>query len=861
MPTQTRSPFLRSKIQQPRTPAHLVRRPRLLHLLDELTRVPVTLVVAPPGAGKTVLLADWASRAPVRHAWVTLSESDADPRQLWTTVIAALTPLEPEAVERAAPMFRRADALETATTALLDDLHSTDTSPLVLILDNVHVLDLGPAAQESFSEVAQSLPPWLHLVLVGRHATALPVERMQANGTLSVVRFPELRLTTEEAIELMGRLAPGMPGDRLRASVTRADGWPAALQLAALAARTRQAIPVVHGEGPDGERLINEYVWREVLRAESPDVVSVLLDTAVAERLAPGLAETLTGRQDAFDLLLVAEERGLFVTRLEHGGWLQVHLPVREVLLAEAELRSPERVREQHRRAARWFERLGEFPTALDHWLAGDEPGEGLRLLSMSARELYDTGRQATVLQMLPRVRPQAAGTDPTALMQYAFPQLLVNRSGFLDTVDNLRRVLDLSPDVDAQTSQRAQVFAAQAALMTGDWQEAEQQSRAALGDAGPAAMSDPFLRFGWNLVARGVAMTERWDEQNPEVKDLLSQLGGDPDRATAGQGTRALGLALAGRSTDAIRVSAGLRRAAHVTNMMVLRAEIDTAEAIAHFELGDTEAARRQFTRIRSEHVDAAPHAQGLAYLLEVDQALLVGDADSAQSALLTADAWMHELLPSARSWICTRATRVALARGDMVEAQQWADHDPDLYWRHVGRARVLLEQGRRPEALEELASAWPRCVRHDVIRKLLEARALEDREAAVKCASTAIELAAEAGMLATVAAEGPEVVELAEVAAWNVPQAWLDRLRRAAMPPVESDRASGQVERLTDREQDVLRLLPSRLTLREIAAELFVSQNTLKFHLRVIYRKLGVNSRAQAVDVAATMRRRRGE
>ncbi len=840
-----------------------MRRPRLLNLLDELTGRPLTAVVAPPGAGKTVLLSDWVSQTTVRRAWVTLDDSEADPRQLWTTVIAALTPLEPEAVERAAPMFRRADALQTATATLLEDLHATETSPLVLVLDNIHVVDLSPAAQESFSEMAQSLPPWLHLVLVGRRAPALPVERLQVNGTLGVIRFPELRLTTEEAVELMGRLAPGLPGDRLRAAVDHADGWPAALQLAALATRTRQAIPVVHGEGPEGERLIDEYVWREVLRAESPDVVSVLLDTAVAERLAPSLAQTLTGREDAFDLLLLAEERGLFVTRLEHGGWLQVHTPVREVLLAEAERRSPGRVREQHCRAARWFETLGEFPAALDHWLAGGEPGEGLRVLSMSARELYDTGRQATVLQMLPRVRPQTAGADPTSLMLYAFPQLFVSRSGFLDTVDTLRHVLDLSDGVDDLTAQRAQVFSAQASLMIGDWLEAEQQTRAALAAAGPAAMADPFLRFGWNIVARGIALTERWDEQGAEVKDARSRLGRDPDRATASEGTRALGLALAGRPLDAIRVSAGLRRTADVANMMALRAEIDTAEALAHFELGDPEAGKRQLSRIRSELIDAVPHAQGLAYLLEVDQALLPGDVDAAHSCFDVADAWMHQVLPGpgGRSWVCTRGTRVALARGEITEAQQWADRNPDLFWRHVGRARVLLAQGRGRAALEELASARPRCVKHEVTRKLLEARALDDREASVKCTAAAIELAAETGLLATVATEGPEVVELAEVAAWNVPQAWLDRLRRAAIPPVESDQATGQVERLTDREQEVLRLLPSRLTLREIASELFVSQNTLKFHLRVIYRKLGVNSRAQAVEVAATMRRSRSD
>jgi LuxR family maltose regulon positive regulatory protein len=137
--------------------------------------------------------------------------------------------------------------------------------------------------------------------------------------------------------------------------------------------------------------------------------------------------------------------------------------------------------------------------------------------------------------------------------------------------------------------------------------------------------------------------------------------------------------------------------------------------------------------------------------------------------------------------------------------------------------------------------------------------ARALVDgdREAALKAVAIAAEAAAEHGLLQSVASEGPVVLELVELTAWRVPDAWTTRLRRALVPDLGPAAPTPQlVEELTDRERDVLRLLPSRLTLREIAAELFVSPNTLKFHLRVIYRKLGVNSRAGAVETARELR-----
>jgi len=113
-------------------------------------------------------------------------------------------------------------------------------------------------------------------------------------------------------------------------------------------------------------------------------------------------------------------------------------------------------------------------------------------------------------------------------------------------------------------------------------------------------------------------------------------------------------------------------------------------------------------------------------------------------------------------------------------------------------------------------------------------------------------VKVAAPCGMLQTIASEGSEVLELVEHAAGDAPAPWLDRLRRAAVVAPSMSRPSDLVEPLTERELDVLRFLPSRLTIREIAAELYVSVNTLKFHLRMIYRKLGVRSRAEAAAYA---------
>ncbi len=132
-----------------------------------------------------------------------------------------------------------------------------------------------------------------------------------------------------------------------------------------------------------------------------------------------------------------------------------------------------------------------------------------------------------------------------------------------------------------------------------------------------------------------------------------------------------------------------------------------------------------------------------------------------------------------------------------------------------------------------------------------LVRARSLDDRDEALSSVAGAVELAVANGLLQTVVSEGPELVHLVERAAWRAPRPWIDRLRRAAAGTT-AEGPHRTPEPLTERERDVLRFLSSRLTLNEIAEELYISSNTLKFHLKVIYRKLGVNSRAEAAEFA---------
>jgi LuxR family transcriptional regulator, maltose regulon positive regulatory protein len=852
------SPLLRAKLRPPIVPEHHVRRPRLLRLLDETVSAPLTLVVAPAGVGKTVLVSSWAAESSVPTAWLSLDEADRDGRQLWSGVIAALETLRPGCGEAARTLLRRPGPLARVVHQLLDDLEEEADSFRVLVIDDLYLVDDDDAVA-SLELFLQHLPTWLHVVLLSRREPTLPVDRLQGRGQLGEVHFAELRFSHSEACEMLTRLVPVLSEDQIAATATHAAGWAAGLQLAALSARANRAHRSVEAPGVvAGDLLVDDYVWREVLAAEDVDLVEVLLDVSVADLIDPSLARALTGREDADRLLARAEARGLFVARLGPEGWFAVHSLVRSALLAELRRRSPTRLLEQHARAAQWFEDAGEIPAALEHWLLAGRRRDALRLLAIKHTELYDSGRETTIQRTISALPRELATADVESMLEFAWCHMLVDRRSFLELVDQATWWADRSPP-DETLRARLTMLRSIAATVSGDWLEGKALAERAMGSLGDTWWRDPLGRFGWNMVARTWALSECWNDTGDDVREADLALSRDPERRLTFEGTRALGEALAGRPADALRVAAGVRRAAEVTNMTILRTELAIAEAVAYRELGDRARALPVLEALADAPAETTLYCRILA-TLELAQAHLdQGDAHAARQVFGHAEELIEteSFGPGGRNWLARVGTRLALFVGEIQDARRWSDQVDDSFWSGVSNARVHLAAGDPLEALATLDGVVPRCVRHGVVVALLRARAVADPDESAKYTIAAVDLATVNGLLQTVASEGAEAVELVERSAWRVPPQWLDRLRRTAADGVcrsQGGRAE-LVEPLTQREREVLRFLATRLTVREIADELYLSVNTLKFHLKAIYRKLGVNSRAEAAEAARRM------
>jgi LuxR family maltose regulon positive regulatory protein len=848
---------LRAKLRVPARPPHYVRRARLLSFLDELVQSPLTVVSAPAGAGKTSLLAGWIAERDAPSAWLSLDESDRDPVPFWIDVIAAIETLRPGCGSRAMRRLRDRKPVVEAVGELIDALDGDAHRECVLVVDDLQYLEDTEVARDALGLFVRHLPDWLHLVLASRHAPNLRLDRMRAHGRLGEIRFGELRFSHDEATELLSRLAPALGPDRVRSVTEQVDGLAAGLQVVALKVRSlshqdRDDLSV------DAESMMHDFVFQDALHAEDAELVDVLMNLAVVERFNRSLAIALTGRSDADEMLAVAEQRGLFVTAVDPTGWYELHALARAALVAELDLRSPERLLEQHLRAARWYEETENIPLALTHLLLADRPVDALRLLAARQAELYDSSREGVIARTIELIPIAVAASDLEAMLDYARCYMFIDRNRFLDAVEHVTWHADQAGTLSPTTRARLAVVRAQAAFIVGDFEVGGTLARESVALFGDDWWRDSCGRLTWNLVARHVAFTERWGEHDGEIREARLSLTRTPDRRLAYEGTRALGEALAGRPLDALRIAAGARRAADVTAMTAVRAELMTAEAIAAREIGDRERALVDLESIAEMPVGSMLFCNVLALCELAGLHLDEGRIDRAAEAHERAEQQVSagSFGPSVFDLVARVGVQRSLWTGQVDDAHRHASTISDPFWHVVCRVRAYLAEGRRDDALDALDRAHPRCVRHDVVRDLERARAVDDREEAAKLVAGAIKLAAPCGMLQTIASEGPEILELVEHAAGDAPAAWLDRLRRAAIVPAPSMGSTADlIEPLTERELDVLRFLPSRLTIREIATELYVSVNTLKFHLRMIYRKLGVRSRAEAAAYARNL------
>jgi LuxR family maltose regulon positive regulatory protein len=360
-------------------------------------------VVAPPGYGKTTVLAQWAERTG-RVGWVGIDRHDNDPIVLLTYVAVALDRVEaidPEIVHAVASP----GALPVTVVPRLAAALEVMSGPVVLVLDNLESLEdrssldvvAALAVQFAARPVAGS-----HLVLASRARPPLPMGRLRALGGVMEVGVEELAMDQREARALLEgagvRLAEAEAAELHR----RTEGWPVGLYLAALS-RKAGSPPSTEGVQFSGyDRFVADYLWSELLARLPAETVSFLTRTAMLDRMCGPLCDAVldTGGSAAI-LESLAGSNLLLVPMDRRGEWYRYHHLFGDLLAAELVRREPELVPELHRRAAVWYEANGLPEAAVDHAQAAGDTDRVARLVAGLIQPTAAAGRVDTVRSWL----------------------------------------------------------------------------------------------------------------------------------------------------------------------------------------------------------------------------------------------------------------------------------------------------------------------------------------------------------------------------------------------------------------------------------------------------------------------------
>jgi LuxR family transcriptional regulator, maltose regulon positive regulatory protein len=373
-----------------------VRRSSLIDRLAQGDSRPIVSVVAPAGYGKTTLVSQWAERNGPAFAWVSLDEADNDPKVLLTYVAEALDAVEPVDGRVFDALASPGSSVPGSVAPRLGSAFASMSSPVVLVLDDVHVLH-DRECWTALSVLADHLPGGSRLVLVSRTGPSLRVARLRAEGKIMEIGPNDLSLTREEASSLLRNAGLTLGEEEVAELHRRTEGWPAGLYLAALYLREGGPLASAAVSFGGGDRLVSEYVESEFLARISRRQRLFLTRTAVLERLCGPLCDAVLELSGSATVLADLARSNLLLVPLDRSGeWYRYHHLFRDMLRAELHRVEPELMPVLQRRAAQWYERNGAPGEALEYRMKAGDVDAAASLVAALGFATYQRGRAAT---------------------------------------------------------------------------------------------------------------------------------------------------------------------------------------------------------------------------------------------------------------------------------------------------------------------------------------------------------------------------------------------------------------------------------------------------------------------------------
>ena len=852
----------------PRLPRKLpdeVVRTRLFDLLDEGVEArALTLVSAPPGAGKTILLSSWLRERPPSAPVVWLALHDGDDASLWPPVLRTIGGLCGHETDSVGLVENLVD--------LLDDL----ADPLVLVVDDLH--NAAPAALASLDRLLHAPPAKLRIVAASRFDPPLALHVLRLTGDLAELRATDLAFDGRETRELFDHLDLDVAPWELAALLERTEGWAAGLRLFAISLLGTPNRESAFDRLWLDERPIAEYLAAEVLATQTPEIRAFLLRTSIVPALDAELANALTGRTDAERMLDRLCRANLFLERLSgEPATYRYHQLFRALLLAEARYELGDQLGELHEQAARLLAQRGRPLSALQHAAGGGSWGLVSTLLADHWAGAIAAAPGRTSRDLIASIPPEQVVASPVVGAFSALLRLVAGdarrASALLAAAGRGReQVPPAARDAFDSLLRYASALAARAgASFTRALELATIQIERAPVEAVSAVDEDRRRTLG--LVTVGVS--QLWLGATADAEDALEEAialartTGD----VLAEADALAHLALVDLSQGRFRRAARFARASLTLDEEALPTArpamlaARTALAFAHHVWGDDVAARESLAAAQTA-ARSTGDVPGRA-LVAIAAARLAASSggDDADDALLQLRA-MRARSPAAKcalvsGYATALEARLLAETGRLDEAHTILaepGNDPETV---VAAARIELARGVPAAALLGLAGlrAPSHATRIEaLVTEAVAHHTLGDAASAHETLARALVLAEPEVVTRPFLDAGLPIRELlGEHLRTTNTQRWLaselvgaldGRVGRGRTAPAEL------LEPLSQREREVLRYLPTIMSNADIAAELFVSVNTVKTHVKSIYRKLGANRRQDAVRCARQLR-----
>ncbi|WP_417318752.1 LuxR C-terminal-related transcriptional regulator [Emcibacter sp.] len=902
-----------TKLHPPGGRAARVSRPQLELLLDQDSFRRVTVLSAGAGFGKTTLMSEWFRRLRARDmatAWISLDTRDRDQGQFLNYLIEALR--HAAAVEGKTAESILQNKFEnryfSALGALINELARAHKD-VALFLDDYHLVDDREVGQlmENFINLA---PEGFHFIIASRSKPHLPLASLKVQDQIAMLTEQDLRFSDGETAEFL-KEARGLniSGENLQHLVRSTEGWVAGLQLISLALRDRNLEQSLLRDFSGSSRDVVEFLTTNVFANQLEQVQNFMMSTAVLERFNAEVAEVLTGEENAQTTLEYLEDNNLFIVPLDQNrGWYRYHQLFREFLLNQMKRSHRDHIAGLKRKAAQWFAGAGLIVEAVSLAYDSGDSDYLAELVEKHAATIMRRGHMPLLLdwskkipEKIARTRPRIPVYEGYALFHMRRPVEAASAAYRAEkAIGEAERLGSISGDELNRWKQELKVIKAGVAIASDDVVLAEEYASVPLDVKSEKAGF--MLGAMKNMLGYACTSLNKFDK----AREALDQAREAHTRAGS-----VYGIVYADCFTGILETAQGrLQRAYDYfvhAEQTAAGDNLPNSPAIAvsrlyqglvFYEWGKLEDACRLITdniELVEECGQAEAPIMGYAALArlyraqgrfeEIYEPLEAACRICQQDKLyrlhvLTDYEYIQQLLrddriPEARE----RSRRVGIdvnTIDDDLKTESW---DRIKCVSSLGKARLLLAEREAEKAvsllrhLERLAEAVGRRRRQLEIRLLL-ARASDlagDRGGALDHLQEALLLGQPEKYIRAFVDEGPEIARLlgALPASDMSLQNYISRLREAFEPvgqPRVAERTNGHaakqstarrpapsghliLEPLSERELDVLRLLSMGYSNQKIGLELSIAENTVKWHIKNLFEKLGVKNRTSAV------------